>query len=150
MVDSLTPEQRSERMARIRGANTQPEILLRSCLHASGMRYSLHGKNLPGKPDLVLAKHKAVIFVHGCFWHRHKGCAIATSPKSNSAFWQAKFAGNVARDKRVQRQLRKAGWRIFVVWECQVSTKRRAEASAQRLLRRLLRKSHAVPRRVKA
>lgn len=137
-------------MARIRGANTQPEIQLRSRLHASGVRYSLHGKNLPGKPDLVLAKHKVVIFVHGCFWHRHKGCAIATSPKSNSAFWQAKFAGNVARDKRVQRQLRKAGWRVFVVWECQVSTKSRAEASAERLLRRILSNSPAAPPRAKA
>jgi DNA mismatch endonuclease, patch repair protein len=98
MVDFLTPEQRSERMSRIRGRNTRPELALRKVLHAEGLRFRLHCRELPGTPDLVFPRHGAVVFVHGCFWHRHSGCPIATMPKSNTAHWQAKFELNVSRD----------------------------------------------------
>ena len=91
MVDFLTTAQRSERMSRIRGKDSQPELALRRVLHRLGLRYRLHAKELPGKPDLVFPRHKAVVFVHGCFWHRHKGCNIATTPKSNTPFWVEKF-----------------------------------------------------------
>ena len=107
-------------MARIRGKDTKPELIVRSLLHRAGVRFSLRRKDLPGKPDIVLPKHAAVVFVHGCFWHRHKGCKVATMPKTRADFWQAKFAANVARDKRNQHDLKKAGWKVIVLWECQV------------------------------
>jgi DNA mismatch endonuclease (patch repair protein) len=106
-------------MAGIKGANTKPERLVRSFLHRHGLRFRLHGKGLPGKPDLVLAKHRAAVFVHGCFWHRHPGCKYAYSPKSNSDFWQKKFEENVRRDERKEEELRRAGWRVIIIWECQ-------------------------------
>lgn len=118
VVDRAT---RSRMMSGIRGRDTKPEKLVRSFLHRAGLRFRLHAP-LPGKPDLVFPKHHAVVFVHGCFWHRHAGCRYATMPSSNAEFWQAKFDANVARDKRVTRQLRKDGWRVFVVWECRLSS----------------------------
>ena len=108
-------------MSGIRGRDTKPEKQVRSFLHRAGLRFRLHA-SLPGKPDLVFPRHGAVAFVHGCFWHRHPGCRYATTPSSNVDFWQAKFDANVARDKRVTRQLRKEGWRVLVVWECQLSS----------------------------
>src|SRR4028118_864288 len=117
-------------MAGIKGANTKPERLVRSLLHRHGLRFRLHGKGLPGRPDLVLPKYKAAVFVHGCFWHRHPGCKYAYNPKSNSAFWQKKFSENVRRDGRKEEELRKAGWRVFTVWECET----RGEASMMRLI----------------
>jgi len=94
---------------------------VRSLLHRSGLRFSLQRRDLPGKPDIVLPKYKTVIFVHGCFWHRHKGCKVATLPKSREDFWLAKFEANVARDKRNQRDLKKAGWNVvLVLWECEI------------------------------
>lgn len=123
MADHLTAEQRSWNMARIKGKNTQPELIVRSLLHRAGYRFTVNGPNnrkLPGRPDIVLPKHHAVIFVHGCFWHRHKGCKGATTPKSNVDFWQAKFDRNVANDKRHTRQLRKLGWHVLTIWECQL------------------------------
>ena len=137
MTDFLTREQRSARMARIRSSNTTPERAVRSALHREGLRFRLHVKNLPGHPDIVLRKYRAVIFVHGCFWHRHSGCPVATTPKSNTEFWKAKFDANVQRDARVQRALRKMGWRVFVVWECQVASGRRASLAGSRLARRV-------------
>ncbi|HUT29110.1 MAG TPA: DNA mismatch endonuclease Vsr [Sedimentisphaerales bacterium] len=119
MTDVLTKEQRSFNMSRIRNKNTRPEILVRSIVHRMGYRYSLHRKDLPGKPDLVLVKHKKVIFVHGCFWHMHKCRYGRVVPKTNKTFWKSKRQGNVARDKRNLRQLRKAGWKVLTVWECQ-------------------------------
>ena len=136
MADTLSPRERSERMSRIRGKDTAPELALRKALHALGLRYRLHAK-LPGKPDIVLPRHSAVVFVHGCFWHRHRGCRIATTPKSNTAFWREKFDRNVARDKRVRRQLRAAGWRVFVAWECQLSGKGKATERASALASRI-------------
>jgi DNA mismatch endonuclease, patch repair protein len=133
MVDSLTPEQRSERMSRIRSSNTKPEINLRRALHHLGFRFRLHGRKLPGKPDIILPKHKAVVFVHGCFWHRHGGCKVATVPKSNTDFWLAKFARNVERDARVSQRLQEDGWRVFVAWECEADTPKKAELTANEL-----------------
>lgn len=136
MADTLSPGQRSERMSRIRGKDTAPELALRKALHALGLRYTLHAK-LPGKPDIALPRYSAVVFVHGCFWHRHRGCKIATTPKTNTAFWREKFDRNVGRDKRVRRQLRAAGWRVFVAWECQLSGKGKASERASALAARI-------------
>src|SRR5690606_3320730 len=118
VVDSVT---RSRMMSCIRGKDTQPELAVRSYLHRKGLRFRLHAK-LPGKPDLAFAKHKPVIFVHGCFWHRHKGCRFATTPKTRPEFWQAKFTANVKRDALVTERLEASGWRVLVVWACQTST----------------------------
>lgn len=120
VVDRAT---RSRMMSGIRGRDTKPEKLVRSFLHRAGLRFRLHAA-LPGKPDLVFPKHHAVVFVHGCFWHRHAGCRYATMPTTNAAFWQAKFAANVARDNRVTRQLRKEGWRVYVAWSCRIDESR--------------------------
>jgi DNA mismatch endonuclease (patch repair protein) len=111
-------------MSGIRGQDTKPELLVRCFLHGHGFRYRLSPRDLPGKPDLVLPKHGAVVFVHGCFWHRHGGCRFATVPASNKNFWKEKFDANVARDKRVRQQLQRIGWKVIVVWECQLDEKR--------------------------
>lgn len=120
MTDVHTPEQRSFNMSRIRGADTKPEILLRSLLHRAGFRFRKNVRSLPGTPDIVLPKFQTVIFVHGCFWHRHEGCRFATIPKSNEAFWKAKFAANVQRDRFNEGRLNAAGWKIIIVWECMI------------------------------
>lgn len=120
-------------MARIKGSNTRPEIALRKVLHRLGMRYRLHGSGLPGKPDLVFPRYKTVVFVHGCFWHRHSNCSITTTPKTNTAFWVEKFEKNVARDEKNISLLKEAGWRVFVIWECEVGSARKAEATGERL-----------------
>jgi len=121
VVDSLTKEQRSWNMSRVRSKDTKAELLVRSILHRNGYRFRLHKKGLPGKPDIVLAKYQAVVFVHGCFWHCHKGCTDATVPKSNTAFWVQKFAQNVKRDKTNQKNLRQLGWKVIIVWECETA-----------------------------
>lgn len=133
MTDFLSPVERSERMSRIRGKDTRPELLLRKALHRLGLRYRLHGTGLPGKPDLVFPRYKAVVFVHGCFWHHHTGCKIATTPKSNTPFWLEKFEKNVARDIRVAAELEALGWRVFVVWECELTSTTRTHATSERL-----------------
>lgn len=138
MVDSLTALQRSERMSRIRSRNTKPEIFLRKALHRLGFRFRLHGRELPGKPDIMLPKHNAVVFVHGCFWHRHANCKVASVPKSNTEFWLAKFARNVQRDEIVRQRLNDLGWRVFVTWECETNSLSKAERTAQQLTARLL------------
>ncbi len=109
-------------MSRIRSKDTKPEIIVRSMLHKAGYRFRLHVKNLPGKPDIVLPKYKTVIFVHGCFWHRHKGCKYATTPSTNKKFWQEKFTRNIANDKKHQRELKKLGWKVIAVWSCELKT----------------------------
>ncbi len=121
MVDTLSPEERSALMARIRGVDTKPEMTVRRALHARGYRYRLHGRGLPGRPDLVFRKRRKAVFVHGCFWHRH-GCKKTTQPKSRQEYWQDKFAKNVARDRRNAEQLALDGWQVIVVWECEVET----------------------------
>ena len=133
-MDTLTPEERSKLMAKIRGKNTRPELAVRSLLHRAGYRFSLHRKDLPGRPDIVLRKYHTVVFVHGCFWHRHKNCKIASMPKSNVAFWQAKFDRNVANDKKHTRQLRKMGWHVLTVWECELKKPDKVLAKLQRNL----------------
>lgn len=105
-------------MASIKGYNTKPEIALRKALHALGLRYRLHDRKLPGRPDIVLPRWKAVVFVHGCFWHRHEGCRYATVPATRPQFWNEKFAANVSRDQRNVYVLATAGWRTRIVWEC--------------------------------
>ena len=105
-------------MSGIRARNTRPEMRLRRELHALGFRFRLHAKDLPGKPDLVLKKHNAAIFVHGCFWHRHRDCPLASTPSSNREFWADKFARNSERDRQAMEALRSMGWRIATVWEC--------------------------------
>jgi len=107
-------------MSRIRCKDTKPEIAVRKMLHAAGFRFRLHVKGLPGKPDIVLPKWKTVIFVHGCFWHRHEGCKDATTPKTRTEWWLEKFAKNVANDLKKRSALEAAGWRVIVVWECEV------------------------------
>lgn len=120
MVDTLTKEKRSWNMSRITGRNTKPEILLRSLLHREGFRFRLHDKRLPGKPDIVLPRHRTVIFVNGCFWHRHNNCEYAYTPKSRQEFWLNKFQGTVQRDQEKQKMLADLGWQVLVVWECEL------------------------------
>ena len=127
-MDHLTPERRSWNMSRIPNKDTKPELLVRSLLHRAGYRFTVNGpknKSLPGRPDIVLPKFKAVVFVHGCYWHRHRNCKYAYTPKSRVEFWEAKFDANVKRDRRNQRDLRKLGWKMIVVWECQTRTQSR-------------------------
>lgn len=107
-------------MSRIKGYDTQPEIAVRSMLHRMGYRFRLHREDLPGTPDIVLPKYDAAIFVHGCFWHRHEGCRFAYTPKSRVGFWENKFQKNVERDSRQRSELEESGWRVKVVWECEI------------------------------
>ena len=118
MADNLTAEQRRKNMSAIKSRHTKPEIIVRSMLHRLGFRFRLHNKKLPGKPDIILPKYKTVIFVHGCFWHQHKGCKRSTIPKSNTDYWIPKLTGNVKRDIQHKADLKKAGWNVAVVWEC--------------------------------
>jgi DNA mismatch endonuclease, patch repair protein len=111
-------EARSRNMARIRARDTQPELRVRRALHAAGFRFRLHRRGLPGTPDLVLPRFRTVIFVHGCFWHRHPGCRMTSVPKTRADYWDAKFTANMERDIRVRRQLEEAGWNVIVIWEC--------------------------------
>lgn len=117
-TDTVTPEQRSKIMSMIKGKNTKPEILVRSVCHELGLRYRLHRKDLPGKPDLVFPKHRLCLFVHGCFWHRHPGCKYAYTPKSRLDFWLPKLAKNVERDLDAQQALIARGWKVVIIWEC--------------------------------
>jgi DNA mismatch endonuclease (patch repair protein) len=134
-MDRLTKEHRSWNMSQIRSADTGPELAVRSALHRLGFRFRLmSGRSLPGRPDIVLPKHRTIVFVHGCFWHRHAGCRMAYTPKSRIEFWTGKFAGNVTRDKRAARRLRREGWKVVTIWECQTADVQRL----QNLLRRKL------------
>lgn len=118
-MDIVSKKVRSRLMAGIRSKDTKPEMAVRSMLHRMGFRYRLHRTDLPGKPDIALPKHRKVIFVHGCFWHQHRGCSLASRPASNVDYWEPKLSGNVKRDLRNRRQLRALGWRSLVIWECQ-------------------------------
>lgn len=122
-MDTITPDQRSKNMQKIRSKNTTPELIIRRFLFRQGLRFRLHVKELPGKPDIVLPKYRAVIFVHGCFWHQHPGCKQASSPKSNSDYWKNKLSANQARDKKHTEALAQSGWRVFTIWECEVESK---------------------------
>lgn len=120
-MDHLTRERRSWNMSRISGRNTRPELVVRSVLHCLGYRFRVHVSDLPGRPDIVLPRHRIAVLVHGCFWHRHAGCRFAYQPKSHVAFWSDKFDQNVRRDSNNKRNLRRLGWHVVVVWECQTS-----------------------------
>lgn len=120
MTDVFTKSKRSEVMSRIKGRNTKPERAVRSLLHHMGYRFRLHKADLPGKPDIVLSRYKTVIFVHGCFWHRHKDCRFAYTPKSRTDFWLNKLESNVIRDIQVKSDLEKLGWRVITIWECEL------------------------------
>jgi len=123
MADVLTKKQRHYNMSRIRSKDTKPEELVRKYLFTQGFRYRKNDKRYPGKPDIVLPKYKTIIFVHGCFWHQHSGCNAARIPDTNSGFWKEKFDRNVARDQKEQEALREAGWKVIVLWECELSNK---------------------------
>jgi DNA mismatch endonuclease (patch repair protein) len=132
-MDVHTREQRSRNMAAIRSANTRPEMRVRSALHKLGFRFRLHRKDLPGRPDIVLPRHRAVLFVHGCFWHCHRCKYGSVIPATRAAFWAAKRAGNVSRDRRNAAALRKLGWRVLVLWECEVRTEEAVLARLKKL-----------------
>lgn len=127
-MDVLTKEQRHKNMSHIRSKETKPEDVVRKFLFSNGFRYRKNDKRYPGKPDIVLPKYKTIIFVHGCFWHQHPGCKAARIPDTNSDFWRDKFVRNIARDKKDQQRLKDLGWRVIVVWECEISNKSKREA----------------------
>ena len=113
-------EQKSRNMSAIKSKNTKPEIKVRKVLHSMGYRFRLHSKDLPGSPDIVLPKYKTVIFVHGCFWHRHENCKYASTPKTRKEFWESKFKANVKRDKEIEEKIKNIGWQSSVIWECEL------------------------------
>ena len=119
-MDHVDSEVRSRIMRAVRSQDTLPELFVRRIVHALGYRYRLHPKTLPGKPDLVFPSRRKIVFVHGCFWHRHKGCRYTTSPKSNVEFWEDKFRNNMIRDRRTVRTLKELGWSVMTVWQCQL------------------------------
>ncbi|MCX5657974.1 MAG: DNA mismatch endonuclease Vsr [Candidatus Omnitrophica bacterium] len=118
-MDKISKQQRSWNMSRIKSKDTAPELRVRKILHKAGYRYRLYSKNLPGKPDIVFNKFQTAVFIHGCFWHHHKGCKGAYFPKSNIKYWLPKIRRNIQRDKIIVKQLSKEGWRVIIIWECQ-------------------------------
>ena len=126
-MDVHSPEQRSFNMSQIRSKNTKPEVLVRSLVHRMGYRFRLHRSDLPGKPDIVLPRHRIAINVHGCFWHRHPNCRNATTPVTNARWWKNKLKRNVARDAENSRNLRRQGWYVITIWECQIKDPDRLE-----------------------
>ena len=145
-MDIWNKKKRSQVMSRIRSKNTKPELLLRSSLHRLGLRYTLHDKNLPGKPDLVFPKYNTVVFVHGCFWHHHEKCIDGKIPKSK--YWQDKILSTLQRDKKHKRVLKRSGWKVIIVWECEVEKKKFSASKLASVIRNNLeeqntKKSHA-------
>ena len=135
-MDIYSREKRSDIMSRVKATDTSPELTVRRMLYNLGYRFRVHRNDLPGKPDIVLPKYKAAIFVHGCFWHHHRGCKKSKLPETNANFWRKKILDNVSRDKRTTRELRKKGWKVLVIWECQ------PEASLHERLDRFLREDN--------
>jgi DNA mismatch endonuclease, patch repair protein len=134
MADKLSAKRRSWNMSRIRSRDTNPERAVRRALSDLGYRYRLHRRNLPGKPDIVLSKHRIAVFVHGCFWHQHGGCIDCSKPKTNSRYWRPKLLANVQRDRKYRRRLRRLGWIPIVIWECQTQRAQRLRARLKRKL----------------
>jgi DNA mismatch endonuclease, patch repair protein len=130
MADKLSAKRRSWNMSRIRSRDTSPEIAVRRCLTKLGYKFRLHRKDLPGKPDVVLPKYQIAIFVHGCFWHQHRGCIDCSNPKTNAEYWRPKLLSNAQRDRKYRRRLRILGWTPIVIWECETQ---RAEQLCERL-----------------
>lgn len=135
--DSLTPEQRSALMRKVRSKDTTPEMRVRRALHAKGFRYRLHHSDLPGKPDLVLSRFRTCIFVHGCFWHGHESCRKASVPKTNTDFWVKKISRNQERDREVRTLLEEIGWRVVTVWECQTEKAEEFERLLEEIVREI-------------
>jgi DNA mismatch endonuclease, patch repair protein len=133
-VDTLSPARRSENMRNIRSANTRPEVSVRSMLHRMGYRFRLHVKNLPGKPDIVLPRHGKIVLVHGCFWHQHSQCGEGRMPASRQQYWLPKLTRNIERDLEHKKALRKLGWNVLVIWECELRHLRRVEAKLARFI----------------
>lgn len=129
----MTPEQRHNCMAAVKSKNTKPEMIVRRYLHSLGFRYGLHNRKLPGSPDLVLRKYKTVIFIHGCFWHGHEGCPLFRIPKSNVEFWVNKVRLNKDRDTKVKHHLEELGWRVIIIWECDLKVKSKREIVLNKL-----------------
>lgn len=120
MADVFSKEKRSWIMSRVNGRDTKPELLVRSLIHRMGYRFRIHRRDLPGNPDIVLPKYEKVIFVHGCFWHGHKGCARSKRPTTNKIYWDNRLDNNIARDKRSLRAIRRLKWKVLVIWECEI------------------------------
>lgn len=133
MTDTVSPEKRSLMMSAVRGKDTQPELRVRKALHAAGFRFRLHCKDLPGRPDVVLSKHKLVVFVHGCFWHGHSECRLAKIPATRPEFWAAKLKRNAQRDRNAINELRARGWRVLVIWQCYLQSEKNADSLQLRL-----------------
>ena len=133
MSDIVDENTRSRMMAGIRGANTRPELAIRKALHARGFRYRLHVKGLAGRPDFILPMHRAAVFVHGCFWHRHEECRYATTPSTRREFWLTKFEANVRRDITTRKSLLESGWRVATVWECALRKPQQVATTADHL-----------------
>lgn len=144
MNDIVNPQIRSRMMSGIRSKNTKPELELRRALHSRGFRFRLHSQKLCGRPDIILPKYRAVILVHGCFWHRHERCRYAIIPSTRSQFWQAKFEKNVARDMLVRKILLQAGWRVATVWECALRKQACLEASVNILALWIMSEEHEI------
>jgi DNA mismatch endonuclease (patch repair protein) len=134
-ADARPTRLRSLLMSRVKSKNTRPELIVRSAFHRLGARFRLHAKKLPGSPDLVFPSRRMVVFVHGCFWHRHTGCSKTSTPKTRKVFWESKFRANIARDCRVVRDLKKQGWRPVVIWECETLHMQKLEKRIKRLLK---------------
>lgn len=134
MVDKFSPAERSRIMSLVKGRDTSPEKLVRSILHKMGYRFRLHVKNLPGNPDIVLPKHRKIIFVHGCFWHGHKGCNRSKRPTTNVEFWDKKLSGNIQRDTKFRRKLKLMGWKVLVIWQCQTKNINKLQVKLENFL----------------
>jgi DNA mismatch endonuclease, patch repair protein len=141
-MDIMTVSERSRRMSLIRSKDTQPELEVRRLVHGMGYRYRRHDSKLPGRPDIVLKSRRKVIFVHGCFWHLHRGCPNSRPPKSKLDYWKPKLEGNVNRDKLVRVRLRRLGWQQLIVWECELRDRERLNRKIESFLRRKLSKGH--------
>ena len=134
MSEKLNPEQSSRNMAAVKNKNTAPEIIVRKTLHRLGYRFRLHRRDLPGNPDIGLPKYRAVIFVHGCFWHGHPGCSRASRPRTNAEFWNTKLDKNLRRDQEVQARLHALGWRVLVIWQCRTKDREQLEQQINHFL----------------
>lgn len=134
MTDVFTKEKRSWIMSRVKGRDTKPEILVRSMVHRMGFRFRVHRRDLPGNPDIVLPRHGKVIFVHGCFWHGHKRCPRSKRPATNKSFWNKKLDANIERDKHIRNELRRMGWKLLVVWQCETHNPEKLLGKLERFL----------------
>ena len=134
MADRISPARRSENMRAIKSKNTAPEKRVRSVAHRLGLRFRLHRRDLPGSPDLIFPGRGIVLFVHGCFWHRHENCPVATIPKTNTEYWSKKFRDNIKRDRENRKKLEESGWRVLIIWECETRKRESVEAFLKRNL----------------